>query len=94
LGRNRFPITYSRFVPNNPTERAPRLVGPGRRNRPSAEGTAEAGGPGLSIELDEDAQPGKLGYGWKNRESYDADGGSVVDRCGFLPHSHESGIVG
>jgi hypothetical protein len=46
------------------------------------------------IELDEDARAGKLGHGWKNRESYDADGGSVVDWCGFLPHSHECSIVG
>jgi galactonate dehydratase len=36
-------------------------------------------GPGLGIELDEDALAGKLGHDWRNRESYDADDGSVVD---------------
>jgi galactonate dehydratase len=36
-------------------------------------------GPGLGIELDEDAVAGKLGHDWRNRESYDADDGSVVD---------------
>jgi galactonate dehydratase len=36
-------------------------------------------GPGLGIELDENALAGKLGHDWKNRESYDADDGSVVD---------------
>jgi galactonate dehydratase len=36
-------------------------------------------GPGLGVELDEDALAGKLGHGWRNRESYDADDGSVVD---------------
>jgi galactonate dehydratase len=36
-------------------------------------------GPGLGIELDEDALKEKLGHEWRNRESYlDADG-SVVD---------------
>jgi hypothetical protein len=46
------------------------------------------------MELDEDTWAGKLGYGWKDRESYDADGGSVVDWCGSVPNSHERGIVG
>jgi galactonate dehydratase len=36
-------------------------------------------GPGLGIELDENAMADKLGHEWKNRESYDADDGSVVD---------------
>jgi galactonate dehydratase len=36
-------------------------------------------GPGLGVELDEDALAGKLGHNWRNRESYDADDGSVVD---------------
>jgi galactonate dehydratase len=36
-------------------------------------------GPGLGIELDEDALAAKLGHDWKNQESYDEDDGSVVD---------------
>jgi galactonate dehydratase len=36
-------------------------------------------GPGLGIELDEDALADKIGHDWTNRESYDADDGSVVD---------------
>jgi galactonate dehydratase len=36
-------------------------------------------GPGLGIELDEEALAGKIGHDWRNRESYDADDGSVVD---------------
>jgi galactonate dehydratase len=36
-------------------------------------------GPGLGIELDEDAMADKIGHDWTNRESYDADDGSVVD---------------
>jgi galactonate dehydratase len=36
-------------------------------------------GPGLGIELDEDALAGKLGHDWTNREEYDADDGSVQD---------------
>ncbi len=36
-------------------------------------------GPGLGIELDEDAMADKLGHDWRNPESYDADDGSVVD---------------
>jgi galactonate dehydratase len=36
-------------------------------------------GPGLGIELDEDAVRDKIGHDWKNRELYDADDGSVVD---------------
>src|SRR6516225_3477225 len=36
-------------------------------------------GPGLGIELDEDALAGKLGHDWRNPEAYDADDGSVVD---------------
>jgi galactonate dehydratase len=36
-------------------------------------------GPGLGIELDEDALADKLGHDWKNQEAYDADDGSVVD---------------
>ena len=36
-------------------------------------------GPGLGIELDEHALADKIGHHWTNRESYDADDGSVVD---------------
>jgi galactonate dehydratase len=36
-------------------------------------------GPGLGVELDEDALADKIGHNWVNRESYDADDGSVVD---------------
>ncbi|MCL4852588.1 MAG: galactonate dehydratase [Bryobacteraceae bacterium] len=36
-------------------------------------------GPGLGIELDENAMADKLGHDWRNPESYDADDGSVVD---------------
>ncbi len=36
-------------------------------------------GPGLGVELDENALADKIGHDWKNRESYDADDGSVVD---------------
>jgi galactonate dehydratase len=36
-------------------------------------------GPGLGIELDEQALAGKLGHSWKSTESYDEDDGSVVD---------------
>ena len=36
-------------------------------------------GPGLGIELDEEALADKIGHDWRNQESYDADDGSVVD---------------
>jgi galactonate dehydratase len=36
-------------------------------------------GPGLGIELDEDAVAKKLGHDWRNREEYDQDDGSVMD---------------
>jgi galactonate dehydratase len=36
-------------------------------------------GPGLGIELDENALADKIGHDWKNPESYDEDDGSVVD---------------
>lgn len=36
-------------------------------------------GPGLGIELDDNALADKIGHDWKNRELYDADDGSVVD---------------
>jgi galactonate dehydratase len=36
-------------------------------------------GPGLGIELDEDALKEKMGHDWQNPETYDADDGSVVD---------------
>lgn len=36
-------------------------------------------GPGLGIELDEDALADKTGHDWRNPESYDRDDGSVVD---------------
>ncbi len=36
-------------------------------------------GPGLGVELDEDALEDKLGHDWRNPETYDAEDGSVVD---------------
>jgi galactonate dehydratase len=36
-------------------------------------------GPGLGIELDEEALADKIDHDWRNRETYDADDGSVVD---------------
>jgi galactonate dehydratase len=36
-------------------------------------------GPGLGIELDEDALADKLDHDWRNRETYDENDGSVVD---------------
>ncbi len=36
-------------------------------------------GPGLGIELDENALAGKIGHDWRNPESYDEDDSSVVD---------------
>ncbi len=36
-------------------------------------------GPGLGIELDEEAMADKIGHAWKSRETYDLDDGSVVD---------------
>ncbi len=36
-------------------------------------------GPGLGIELDEDAVAKKVGHHWKNRAEYDLDDGSVMD---------------
>jgi galactonate dehydratase len=36
-------------------------------------------GPGLGIELDEDAVAKKVGHQWRSTESYDEDDGSVVD---------------
>ncbi len=36
-------------------------------------------GPGLGIELDENAMADKIGHDWRNPESYDDDDGSVVD---------------
>lgn len=36
-------------------------------------------GPGLGIELDENALAGKIDHDWRNRETYDFDDGSVVD---------------
>jgi galactonate dehydratase len=36
-------------------------------------------GPGLGIELDEDALRDKLGHDWKNPETYLESDGSVVD---------------
>jgi galactonate dehydratase len=36
-------------------------------------------GPGLGIELDEDALADKIGHDWKNPEAYDKDDGSVDD---------------
>ncbi|CAI8027141.1 D-galactonate dehydratase [Geodia barretti] len=36
-------------------------------------------GPGLGIEIDEEALASKIGHDWHNPETYDADDGSVVD---------------
>ena len=36
-------------------------------------------GPGLGVELDEEALAGKIGHDWKNPEAYDKDDGSVMD---------------
>ena len=36
-------------------------------------------GPGLGIELDDNAMADKIGHDWKNPQSYDEDDGSVVD---------------
>ncbi len=36
-------------------------------------------GPGLGVELDENAIADKIGHDWRNPETYDADDGSVVD---------------
>jgi galactonate dehydratase len=36
-------------------------------------------GPGLGIELDEEAMKDKLGHDWRSPETYDPDDGSVVD---------------
>ncbi|HET9319759.1 MAG TPA: galactonate dehydratase [Bryobacteraceae bacterium] len=36
-------------------------------------------GPGLGIELDENAMADKIGHDWRNQESYDADDGAAVD---------------
>jgi len=36
-------------------------------------------GPGLGIELDENAMADKIGHDWRNPQAYDADDGSVVD---------------
>jgi len=37
------------------------------------------GGPGLGVELDEEALAEKIGHDWGSSETYDADDGSVVD---------------
>jgi galactonate dehydratase len=36
-------------------------------------------GPGLGIEVDEDAIKDKMGHDWENRQTYDPRDGSVVD---------------
>lgn len=36
-------------------------------------------GPGLGIELDDEALAQHIGHDWRNRETYDEDDGSVVD---------------
>jgi len=36
-------------------------------------------GPGLGIELDENAMADKIGHDWRNPESHDADDGAAVD---------------
>jgi galactonate dehydratase len=43
-------------------------------------------GPGLGIELDEDAIAGKIGHNWKTPEAFDADDGAVGEYSGrFIP---------
>jgi hypothetical protein len=65
-------------VDKNLAERAPRPSRPGARELALLRrGRRRPDGPALGIELDEDAPAGKLGYGWRNRES--SDDGSVVD---------------
>jgi galactonate dehydratase len=39
-------------------------------------------GPGLGVELDEEAMADKIGHDWRNPESYHVDDGSVVDWWG------------
>ena len=36
-------------------------------------------GPGLGIEIDEEALADKIGHDWENQQSYDPNDGSVVD---------------
>ena len=36
-------------------------------------------GPGLGIELDEEAMKDKIGHDWRSAEAYDPDDGSVTD---------------
>ncbi len=36
-------------------------------------------GPGLGIELDDNAMASQIGHAWRSREAYDADDGSVMD---------------
>jgi galactonate dehydratase len=36
-------------------------------------------GPGLGIELDENAMADKIGHDWRNQEAYDSEDGSAVD---------------
>ena len=36
-------------------------------------------GPGLGVELDEDALADKIGHDWRNRQSYDPDDGTAMD---------------
>jgi galactonate dehydratase len=36
-------------------------------------------GPGLEIELNENAMANQIGHVWRNRESYDSEDGSVMD---------------
>jgi galactonate dehydratase len=36
-------------------------------------------GPGLGIELDEEAMADKIGHDWRNRESYHPDDGAAID---------------
>lgn len=36
-------------------------------------------GPGLGIELDENAMADKIGHDWRNQESFDREDGSVID---------------
>ena len=81
--RSRWPPA-SRSPPRSPTSSArsrsasARAISRSRSSSATATSTCPTG-PGLGIELDEDALADKIGHDWRNRETYDADDGSVVD---------------
>ena len=68
----------------------PQLPGPGTR-RPWARAISSSPfvvkdgyldlptGPGLGIELDEEAMADKIGHDWRNPETYDPDDGAAID---------------